>query len=133
MTSGPTRALSIGSIEGGVSPNMEEWRRALTRLTADVRAAAEGVRCAVNLNVVYQVPGDLAKPEFEGVRTGHFSKAKSWLIVQVALPEEAPDDPDSCVRRLLGEAVDAAERWARRRKIAGDLTPLRGIVARVSP
>lgn len=86
----PVYALSIGSVEGGSSAESRQWRDGITRLTQRVAEAREGLAPAVNLNVVFQVPGDLVRPDFEGVRTGHFSKQQNLLVVQVALPEHNP-------------------------------------------
>ena len=105
-------ALSIGSIVGGRSPGTARWREAITKLTGEVAAAARDVDSLLNVNVIFQVPGNILKPDFDGVRTGYFSKKESSLIVQAALPEDAPDDVDDYLKRMLDAAVDEAERWA---------------------
>lgn len=81
-----TPALSIGSIEGGTSPSMSRWRHALTQVTLALDASSEDARSPLHVNVIYQVPGNLIKPDFEGVRTGYYSKKRASLIVQVASP-----------------------------------------------
>jgi hypothetical protein len=124
-------ALSIGSIEGGSSPAMPRWRDAITRLTIDVATAAKDVASPLNVNVIYQVPGNILQPDFEGVRTGHYSKKDSSLIVQAALPGDAPDDVEGHLKLLLIAAINEAEQWARRRSIAPDLAALRELAARV--
>jgi hypothetical protein len=131
MMDEPIVALSIGSVEGGSSPSMPRWRDAITRLTIDVATAAQSVESPLNVNVLYQVPGNILRPDFEGVQTGHYSKKESSLIVQAALPGDAPDDIDGQLRRLLVAAVNEAEEWARRRNIAPDLKALRELVAQL--
>lgn len=59
------------------------------RLTVDVANAVQHVESPLNVNVIYQIPGNILKPDFEGVRTGHYSKEDSSLIVQAALPDDA--------------------------------------------
>jgi hypothetical protein len=125
-------ALSIGAVVGGQSPSAAKWRASIRALTNAVAIAAQEIQTPININVIYQVPGHIIKPDFEGVRTGVYSKSKRWLIVQVALPEKAPDDSDAYVRRTLAAAVDEAERWARKRGITDNLDSLRRLVARLS-
>jgi hypothetical protein len=120
--------LSIGSIEGGSSPWMKEWRDALQRLSRRVVEVREGISAPINLNVVYHVPGDILEPDFAGVRTGRFSTRDRHLMVQVALPSEPPDDDiDAYLRLRLREAVECAEAWANAKRIAGDLSAIRSI------
>jgi hypothetical protein len=131
MMDEPIPALSIGSIEGGSSPNMSRWRDAITRLTIEVATAAQDLESPLNVNVIYQVPGNILQPDFEGIRTGHYSKKESSLIIQAALPDDAPDDVDAHAKRLLVAAIDEAEQWAKRRGIAHDLHALRQLAAQV--
>jgi hypothetical protein len=127
----PIPALSIGSVEGGSSPSMPRWREGLTRLTIEVAKAAEHVESPLNVNVIYQVPGNILQPDFAGVRTGHYAKKDSSLIVQAALPDDAPEDVDGYLKRLLVAAIEEAEQWARRRRIAEDLSALRELARRL--
>lgn len=122
-------ALSVGSIEGGSSPSTPRWRNAITKLTLDVATVTRDVDSPLKVNVIFQVPGNILKPDFEGVRTGHYSKKEASLIVQAALPEDAPDDIEGHLKRLLVAAVDEAERWARRRGVASDLRSLREVAS----
>jgi hypothetical protein len=127
----PIPALSIGSVEGGSSPSMPRWRDGLTRLTIEVANAAEHVESPLNVNVIYQVPGNILQPDFAGVRTGHYSKKDSSLIVQAALPDDAPEDVEGYLKRLLVAAIEEAEQWARGRRIADDLSALRELARRL--
>ena len=65
------------------------------------------------------------------MRTGHYSKKDSSLIVQAGLPVDAPDDADGHVKRLLVEAIDAAEEWARRHSVAPDLKASRELASQL--
>jgi hypothetical protein len=123
-----SEVLSIGSIQGRWSPGMSTWREAIRSLSLGITQAREGVKSVLGVNVVFHVPGDILQPEFEGVRTGTFSKKNSLLMVQVALPEKPLSDVNAYLRARTVEALDEAERWARKKKIASDLSHLRRIV-----
>lgn len=127
----PAEVLSIGSVVGGSTLSNRRWRDAigeLTRAVADVRA---DVSSPLNVNVVFHVAGNVIRPNFEGARTGRYSKADRLLLVQVALPDGVPDDPAGYLRAALMQAIREAEEWARRRSIASGLDALRELAARV--
>ena len=123
--------ISIGSIIGGTMGTTREWDSAVTRLMCVVAERRVGVASGLGINVVFQIPGEVLKPDFEGVRTGYYSKKENLLMVQVALPEELPDDIEGYLRRELAVAVDEAEAWGRRRRVAADLNSLRDLVERL--
>jgi hypothetical protein len=127
----PERAesLSIGSVVGGATPSTRRWSDAISSLTREVIDARAGVETPLNVNVVFHVPGNILKPDYEGERTGRFSKRLALLMVQVALPEEPPDDIAAYLRVRLAAAVGEAEQWAAKRRIASDLRSLRAVVA----
>lgn len=127
----PVEVLSVGSVVGGSTPTNRRWRDAISELTRAVAEARTEIASPLNVNVVFQVPGSVVQPDFEGVRTGRFSKGDRLLLVQVALPDEVPDSPDSYLRGALSNAIDEAEGWARRRSLAPDLQALRELVARL--
>ena len=127
----PVFVLSIGSVVGGSTAANRVWRDALAELARGVASARHGVTSPLNLNVVFQVPGDILRPDFEGVRTGRFSTRDRLLMIQAALPETVAPDPDRFVREALVAAVGEGERWARRRGIASDLKSLRDLALAV--
>jgi hypothetical protein len=127
----PVEVLSIGSVIGGSTSTNRRWRDAIGELTRAVADARTNVASPLNVNVVFQVPGNVVRPDFEGARTGRYSKADRLLLVQVALPGEVPEDPDDYLRAALSDAIGEAEEWARRRSIASDLGALRKLAARV--
>ncbi|WP_333680498.1 hypothetical protein [Dyella sp.] len=125
-----TPALSLGSIVGGSTVANKPWQAAIRELTTRIGEVRQGVEVPLNLNVVFQVPGNMLKPEFVGVRTGSFSKARALLMVQVAVPEEVPPDPALYVKNAIHEAIDEAARWAVKRKVAIDVPKLLDILDR---
>jgi hypothetical protein len=127
----PAQALSIGSVVGGATPANQPWRDGIRGLTNRVVAARAGTESPLNVNVVFQIPGHVISPDFTGTRTGRFSKQDGLLMVQVALPEEVPEDPEGYLLDALHGAVNQAEEWARKRRLTADLAELRAILARV--
>lgn len=127
----PALVLSIGTIVGGRTAANKPWREALTRLGQSVAEAREGVSSPVNVNVVFHIPGNFLKPEFEGTRTGSYRKADSLLMVQVAVPESPVADYYGWALDALRKAVGTAEDWARRRKVATELPSLYAIVSQL--
>ncbi len=108
--------LSVGTLIGGTKPPTKQWDVETTALAKRIIALREGIESSLNVNVVYQIPGELWSPNFTGVRTGSFSAARRLLIVQVAVPSGWPVDPRGLLMNLLSEAIEAAESYARRRK-----------------
>jgi len=123
--------LSIGFMVGGPTKANAPWEQALLRLMNEVASVREGVDSPINVNVVFQVPGSILTPDFEGARAGTFSKNDSHLMVQVALPAAIPDDPDAYLRDLIELAVSEVERWNDRPKRRFDLGAVREILSRL--
>lgn len=117
--------LSVGVVLGG--PTRSLWEAPLERLMSRVSELRQGVESSLNVNVVFQVPGSVLAPDFQGVRTGRYSRRNRHLMVQVALPSAVPDDPDGYLRTTLLAAVDEADTWCTKRHMNVDLSPLRRI------
>ena len=121
--------LSIGARLGGTDPESNEWDSAISRLMRQVMAARAGVVSPLRVNVVFFVRGDiLPSLDFAGVRTGRFSRKDAHLMVQAAVPAGYVDDRGHVLIELLRAAIDEAETFARRRRVADDLHELHGVV-----
>ncbi|GGA16847.1 hypothetical protein [Dyella nitratireducens] len=125
-----TPALSLGWIVGGSTLANKPLDDAIRELTIRIGEAGRGIEAPLNLNVVFQVPGNMLKPEFVGVRTGRFSKPRALLMVQVAVPEEVPLDPRNYLKGTIHAAIDEAARWAVKRKVPIDVSKLFDILER---
>jgi hypothetical protein len=125
------KTLSIGMIVGGRTLGNRAWVEAIQQLMTDVIEAREGIDSDINVNVEFQVPGNLLTPEFDGVRTGAFRKADSLLKVQAALPADVPAQARPILLGFLRAALDAVDSWAIAKKRTVDTSALRGIVAAV--
>ncbi|HVF75524.1 MAG TPA: hypothetical protein VM938_10790 [Acidimicrobiales bacterium] len=127
-------ALSIGAVSGVVSN--KAWTTAIDNAMRRVAEVRDSYSSPFNVNVVFHVPaGRDFTPEFEGIRSGRFSRKERTLMVQVAIPEGAPEgEPDQEVRRLLLGAIDLAEDFARMEALISEgdrLDGLRAIVAAI--
>lgn len=123
--------LSVGAIGGGPGTD-RRWVAAVMALMRAVKEARLLVESPLAVNVVFQIPGPNLTPEFEGLRTGLFSRKESELMVQVALPSEPRESADAEVRCLLRAAVLLAEEFAQQEALVdGELDELRQLVERV--
>ena len=126
MTDAPV--LSLGTVIGGSSAS-RTWESAIRRAAGRIIELRAGRRSPLAVNVVFQIPGNEFVPEFEGLRSGQFSRRDRHLLVQVALPPEPPVDADRAVRDLLFEAIALAEEFGRQEAMVdGPLVALRDIV-----
>jgi len=82
------------------------------------------------VNVVFHVPGNLGRPDWDGLRGAKFSKQSHLFMVQVAVPREIVD-AQSCaayvVESLFGANALAFE-FFRRKKIAFPLADAERLV-----
>lgn len=134
MTEEELPSLSLGTVVGGAGPATQTWRSAVKRVMDLVAEVARGHDSPLAVNVVYYIPGEHFAPDFVGVRTGRSRRDPPALMVQVALPSDAPADPGRAVFDRLVEAVGVAESFAWRRQIGGpegleELRKLLGVVA----
>lgn len=124
--------LSIGIVRGGPGPG-QAWAPALQRAMRSVKAARDDVATVLSVNVVFHIQGEIVPNEFEGLRTGIFSRKTGDLMIQVALGEDVPDDPLAAVEAYLHEAIDLALQFARDEAFeVGDLSELHDIVNRAA-
>jgi hypothetical protein len=123
------KPLSVGVIVGGFTAESKIWREALMRLSRGVSGMRDQLDSELNINVEFQVPGNLVTPDFQGIRTGTFRKADRLLKIQVALPVDPPDDPYTYGVQAMREAVDAAEAWSKRRRLEFNPSPIRSLLA----
>jgi hypothetical protein len=101
-------------------------------LSRRVQALRAGVPSPLAVNVVFQIPGKFLTPDFQGVRSGRFSRKERALLVQVALPTEPSSTPDVDLTDYLRTAVAVAEDFAQQEAlIDGPLNELRELIERL--
>lgn len=132
MSGQEPQPLSIGAVFGGTPDLDKAWDPGITRIMNAVIQARYGTTTPLAVNVVYHVTGELLQAEFSGVRTGTFSRKRMLLMVQAAVPPEPVDDRRRVLLGLLQDAVDEAEKFALRRKLASGLPEIRAIVQAVA-
>src|SRR6266540_1907436 len=115
----PRFSRSVRSLE---TPTARIW-------SGNVQAARVRVVSPLNLNVVFHVDGRLAPNEFTGVRTGRFSAKAAHLMVQAAVQLGPVEDREEVLMSLLSDAINVAEEFARKKKLADDLAGIRRILA----
>jgi hypothetical protein len=126
--------LSIGAVYGGPEFSHQPaapWRGAIQALAQRVATVRDGVQSSLNLNVVFHVPGSILVPDFTGARTGSFRKRDSHLMVQVALPPDAPEDQAGYLTRALLDSLQQVDIWNQRKDRRFDLSAIRSVVERL--
>ena len=87
---------------GGTGREARRWGNEAMDLARRVKALRVGVESPLNVNVVYQVGGDVVPVGFSGVRAGRYSSADKLLLVQAAVREAAEhhseEDPGRTAR-----------------------------------
>ena len=128
--------LAIGQIVGGPSEGPTQWSAAVRIVSRSVEAQLAGAESPLNLDVVYIIEGEFLIPEFEGVRTGRFSRKHNLLSVQIALPTKPTESETERLRAVLSllvDAIEAAEQaGVRRRILSHPLVELREIASRAT-
>lgn len=125
------RVLSFGAVLGDSDALSRRWGAALGELNRRAESAQVGVASPLRLYVAFHLDGRVAPNEFTGVRTGR-RDAQGWLSVQVALVPGEGRDPHKVLTQGLRDALDAAEAFARRNKVATELPELREVLERIS-
>jgi hypothetical protein len=105
------RPLYISAVHGELG-GREDVDEEIGKLARTVRREAAGWPSALPkgeaaVDVTFHVPGALARPDYEGVRTGHWSKTNRVLVVQAAVPESVLGDANA-IRSFLAQTVGAA-------------------------
>jgi hypothetical protein len=100
--------IYISSVLGGPELEGSPIDRAIRRVVALRKPGEEGD--FGSLDVVFHVPGSMASPEYQGLRTGKFSRKQKMLMVQVSVPPDvvSSDEAESFVVRSLHDAVRMA-------------------------
>lgn len=121
--------MSIGGVMGDTDLENVKWKKHINALIKEVEKASEGVDSRLRINVVFHVDGKIAPNEFTGIRTSRFSKKESELMMQAAVPKSIVGNYDEHLLNLLKRAIDEAEIYAIKKKIAQGLPEIRAIVS----
>jgi hypothetical protein len=125
--------LYISEIRGGPEQDHSAIAKAITRIF--VLKGADQPDTGFDIDVVFQVPGSVFKPEFEGVRIGSLSRKQRTLQVQIAVDAELVYGEEERVLSRCFEALHEAARLAgerlRQAKIPFNEQALRAFLERV--
>lgn len=121
-------ALTIGAVLGDSDSGSMAWSREIGKLSTEVIGLREGVESAVRISVVFHVEGRLAPNDFDGVRTGRFDKRTQRLVVQAAVGDPHEGSRRKTLVNRLREAIDVAEAYLKRKKLAEALPEIRALV-----
>lgn len=122
-------SLSLGLVIG-TGPTTKPWIASIQSLSRRVYFASTGVRSPLGVNVVFYVHSWDIVPDWEGDRTAKFSRRAPALMIQCAVPAEAPEDVDTYVANRVAGAIDLAEEFGLKRKVIDrPLDELRAILA----
>ncbi|WP_425308549.1 hypothetical protein AADG42_07235 [Ammonicoccus fulvus] len=122
--------LTIGAVIGGVSAELDAWGLEIAKLEREITRDQREISSPLNLNVIYHLSGPVVKVDFSGIEVMRFSRQRSLLRVDAAVPPDRIENRRAILLELMVEAIDAAEIFARQRGIAEDLTAIRGIIPR---
>jgi hypothetical protein len=125
------RVLFVNSLVGGSLGSAREWAAAVSDITLRVFDAAAGAVSPLIVGVLFQISGETFKADFEGLRTGRYSKATNTLLIQVALPESLPDSTYDFLVEMLKKAIDVAEDVSRKKNLSDGLPAIRSILAQL--
>ncbi len=119
-------SLSLGIIRGGIDLSTRELCQALSailKLVADNRVRSS-ISSLPELNVVFYVPGDISRPDFDGIRFGRFSVKRKILLAQIAVTDAviANERPSQFIFGSIDRAIKLAGPKFRRHKLQFDVT-----------
>lgn len=89
-------ALSIGIIIGGLDVENAVVVKVIQSIRGISIAMQKKVNfsCIASINMVFHVPGNILKPDYEWVRTAKFSRVEKKLMIQISVPEEEVNQSD---------------------------------------
>lgn len=114
-------SLYVGIVTGGPDAEHSPMEHAASRigLAIQARRGTSSIGSEASLNVVFHLPGNLSAVDFNGLRSGTFSRKKKLLMIQVAVPEEEleAEDPEHFIFWAMREAVAMAAPAFKKAKI----------------
>jgi len=132
MNSSEQPPLDISVVAGGTI-GTRAWMESIRAIVRRLVSIRSEYSTPLSLQVVFQIPGAVLRPDFSGVRTGTFSRRERRLVVQVAVPEQLQGDRQAWVIGMLKEAVSQAEEFAVMEALADtELSNLRKLIDALS-
>jgi hypothetical protein len=122
--------LSNGINSGGMSPRNHLIHDALGDFQMlVVRERARFTNEGLRVNIVFDVPGPMFQPDYEGVLATRLDRKNDHLLVLAAVPPDlASEQVSRYVTGVLRSAVDAAREYLLKRKVPLKLENLEALV-----
>jgi hypothetical protein len=99
--------ISVGAVVGG--PECAFFDARLRLFMRFVREARESAQDDSEVNLVFHLPGSIAKPGYVGPRVAKFSRKDKTLMIQVGVEEEIiRSDSEKDVLQYIYEIADEA-------------------------
>jgi hypothetical protein len=101
-------ALHVGSQLGDAGRRCEEFMQLLIKWNRSKKACRENTIAETDgsLDIVFRVEGKLMVPDFEGIRTGSFSKKRKILQIQIAVSSITLSSPN--IAEFVVESLEQA-------------------------
>ncbi len=131
--SGPPALFSIGLNVGGLNPANRDVYEALAAFQRRVvRERETFVNEGLRVNLVFDIPGQFFRPDFEGVVATRFERKRAHLLVLAAVPDKPrPADTGAYISGVLDTVRREAHAYAARRRLRVDLTNLDALLTRL--
>ncbi len=116
--------LSLGLVTGGITPSNELVKEAFMAVMRGVRDKRDNYgNQGLRINVVYKIPGPLARPDFQGVYLARYARKTHHLLINAAVPESLTfDHVPEFFSQSLKEIKLAVNEYLKKRKISVDTT-----------
>jgi hypothetical protein len=126
--------MHIGSISGGRAWSEFEGRLQQIKQQVIVAREVSETSDTGSIDLVFDIPGDVWRPDYTGLRTGRFSRKQKILQIQVAVPREdlAADEAEEFIFDSMTAAIEMAAAVFEKAKIAFDKASLVAITDSVS-
>jgi hypothetical protein len=103
--------IDVSTVIGGTI-GTRPWKDATRAIVKLINAIRMNYCSPLSLQIVFQIPGEVLRPDFSGIRTGPFSRREAVLVIQVAVPDDVNQDREEWLIARLRDAVAEAERFA---------------------
>jgi hypothetical protein len=122
-------ALSIGIKVGGLSAANRPTRERLAAFQrAVIRERAAFGNDGLRLNLVFNIPGPMFQPDFDGVAVSRYDHKNQHLLVHAAVPDAPSGNVDGYLRAVLLLVRGEAHDYAARRKVRDSLDDVDAVI-----
>ena len=103
--------MYIGAVFGGPEGFRSKVAASIFKIKRLMGEQGEGT--SGSLDIVFDVPGSITGPDYEGIRTGSLSRKMALLQVQIAVPSDLNGKEQVEIDRFIVNSLRHAARIAR--------------------